>query len=344
MGVNGRGSGGVQRGEGGRTAMGFRSWAALLVLASAVCADRAAGGVSFEHTYSVGGFGIAREKFDRPVDVVEDRDENVYVVDQGNNRIEVLDRRGRFVREWGGRGFSAGRLDAPAAITIDRATGRLYVVDALNHRIQIFEPDGKLAKLSADGKPLINPIGRLGSAGGDFNKPADVALDRRGNIYVADLGNNRIQKFDPTGRFVLQWGRFAARGRGAEVTNPVSVAFSEEGFGYLYVLNAPDCRVQKYELDGTLVKEWPMHAKGEGALCGPSRIRVEPRKYTVYIADTENDRVILFSPEGEPLGELKEGSVPLKKPGGIFINDLFGEDVVIADTGNNLIQKFRRVK
>ncbi len=52
-----------------------------------------------------------------------------------------------------------------------------------------------------------------------------------------------------------------------------------------------------------------MHRKGEGALCGPSRIRIEPRKYTVYIADTENDRVILFDKEGEPLGALKEGKV-----------------------------------
>ncbi len=290
-------------------------------------------GVTFDPSYAVGKFGIGREAFDRPVDVVEDRDENVYVVDQGNNRIEVLDRRGNFVREWGGRGFSPGSFDVPTAIAFDRSTGSLYVVDKLNHRIQKFDTTGK----------LLMTLGRLGSGNGDFNNPADVAVDRRGFIYVADAGNNRIQKFDATGKFLAEWGRFARR-RGAELTNPVSVAFTEEGFGYIYVLNAPDCRVQKYDTDGNLVLAWPMHQKGEGALCGPSRIRIEQRRYTVYIADTENNRVILFDKEGEPLGELKGGDVPFRKPGGLFVNDVFGEFVIVADTGNNLIQKFRRVR
>lgn len=288
--------------------------------------------VSFDLEYSVGGFGVGRESFDHPVDVVEDRDENIYVVDQGNNRVQVLDRRGRFVREWGGRGFSPGSFDLPSAITMDRTSGDLLVVDTLNHRIQKFDREGK----------LLLSVGRLGSSNGNFNKPLDVAIDRKGNIYVADSGNTRIQKLDSTGKFLQEWGKFGRRRRGAELTNPVSVAFSQEGFGYVYVLNSPDCRVLKFETDGTFVKEWAMHEKGEGAICGPARIRIEQRRYTVYIADTENDRVSLFDRDGEPLGVLKGGEVPFKKPQGLYINDLFAEQVIIADTGNNLIQKFRR--
>jgi hypothetical protein len=64
----------------------------------------------------------------------------------------------------------------------------------------------------------------------------------------------------------------------------------------------------------------------------------------VYIADTENQRVILFDRNGEPLGELKGGKVPFRKPGGVFISDLFGEDLAVADTGNQLIQTFRRTR
>ncbi len=304
------------------------TWPAALMI---LLAASAGAEVAFELTYAVGEYGIGRQAFDRPVDVVEDRQENIYVVDQGNNRIEVLDRRGNFVREWGGRGFTAGLFDVPTAITIDRNAGNLFVVDKLNHRIQKFDPTGK----------LLLALGRLGSTNGDFNNPMDVAVDRRGFIYVADTGNKRIQKFDPSGAFLAEWGRFARR-RGTEVTNPVSLAFSEEGLGYIYVLNTPECRVQKYDTDGNLILTWEMHRKGEGALCGPSRIRIEQRRYTVYIADTENSRVILFNKEGEKLGELKGGDVPFKRPGGLFINDLFGEYVVVADSGNNLIQKFRR--
>ncbi len=304
---------------------------ALLVLCLLLPGGPARPDVSFDLDYSVGGFGIGRERFDRPVDLVEDRDENIYVVDQGNNRIQVLDRRGRFVREWGGRGFSPGQLDTPVAITLDRTRGDLLVVDSRNHRIQKFDKDGK----------LLLHFGRLGSRDGDFNKPSDVAVDKRGNIYVADTGNDRIQKFDPAGKFLQEWSRFSRR-RGTELSHPVSVAYSEEGLGYLYVLNSPECRVQKFDGDGNLVSAWPMHRKGEGALCGPSRIRIEPRRYTVYIADTENDRVILFDKDGEPLGDLKEGKVPFRKPEGLFISERFGEYLLVADTGNNLVQKFRR--
>ncbi len=309
----------------------LRRWG--VVVASLFVAGSALAGVSFDIEYAVGQFGIGKEQFNGPVDVVEDKDENIYVVDQGNNRIEVLNRRGQFVREWGGRGFTPGRFDTPVAITIDPATGSLFVVDLLNHRIQKFDPNGK----------FLMAIGRLGSSTGEFNKPMDVALDRNGNIYVADSGNNRIQKFDPSGKFLAEWGRYARFGKGVEINNPVSIAYTDEGYGYLYVLDAPECRVQKFELDGTLVGVWPMHRKGEGALCGPSHIRVEPRRYTVYIADTENDRVILFTKDGDPLGDLREGRARFKKPRGLFLNVLwFNETVIVADTGNNLIQKFRR--
>jgi DNA-binding beta-propeller fold protein YncE len=290
--------------------------------------------VSFEFQTAFGGFGIGRESFDLPVDVVQDRDENVYVVDQRNNRIQVLDRRGNFVREWGRSGFRPGEFDTPTAIVIEKGTENLIVADQKNHRIQRFDKTGKLLKV----------FGQLGSSKGDFNFPTDLTLDKNGNIYVADTGNGRVQKFDSSGKFLVEWGRFARKGRGAELTNPVSVAYSEEGFGHIYVLNAPECRVLKYEPDGALSAEWPMHRKGEGALCGPSRIRIEPRKYTVYIADTENDRVILFDKEGEPLGALKEGKKGFRKPSGLFVDVSFGEDLLVADTGNHLIQTFRRTR
>ncbi len=306
------------------------AWSAALVVLLALPAGAE---VAFEPSYAVGEYGIGRQAFDGPTDVVEDRDENIYVVDQGNNRIQVLDRRGNFVREWGGRGFAPGYFEFPTAITIDRSTGNLFVVDKLNHRIQKFDKTGK----------LLMTLGRLGSGPGDLNSPMDVAIDRRGFIYVADTGNNRIQKFESTGKFLAEWGRFARR-RGTALSNPVSLAFSEEGFGYIYVIDTPECRVMKYDTDGNLVLSWPMHRKGEGASCGPSRIRIEQRRYTVYIADTENDRVLLFDKEGELLGQVKGGQVPFKKPCGLFISDLFGEYAIVADTANNLIQKLRRTR
>ncbi|MGZ8460598.1 MAG: hypothetical protein ACXWW2_09225 [Candidatus Deferrimicrobiaceae bacterium] len=88
--------------------MGNR-WFVAIVLSLAMAASASeASDVSFDFRDAVGGFGIGRESFDRPVDIVRDRDENIYVVDRANNRVQVLDRRGRYLREWGGRGFSPG--------------------------------------------------------------------------------------------------------------------------------------------------------------------------------------------------------------------------------------------
>lgn len=305
---------------------------AVAVLALVSLAGVARADVSFEFEDSFGGFGIGRERFDQVADVAVDRNENVYVLDRGNNRIQVLDRRGRFLREWGGRGFSPGSFDAPTAIAIDRNAGYLLVVDTGNHRVQKFDLNGK----------LLFGFGRLGSGDGEFNKPSDVAVDKRGNIFVSDTGNNRVQKFDPAGKFLAEWGKFSRRRRGQEIDNPVSIAYTDEGLGAVCVLNGTGCRVLKFDTDGSLLKEWAMHKKGEGLPCGPSRIRIETRRYTVYIADAENNRVAVFDKDGEPLGELKGGKTAFKKPASLCINDVFGEQLVVADTGNNLVQIFRR--
>src|SRR5512143_29287 len=92
--------------------------ALALVLALAIFPARARAEAEFEATESFGDRGIAKGSFDRPVDVVRDHDENFYVVDQGNNRIEVFDRRGRFLRSWGSRGISESNFDLPSALAI----------------------------------------------------------------------------------------------------------------------------------------------------------------------------------------------------------------------------------
>jgi DNA-binding beta-propeller fold protein YncE len=311
----------------------MRKASAVAVVLFVISAGAAYGEPSFDADDAWGRFGIGREAFDRPVDVVSDRDENMYIVDQGNNRVQELDRRGRFIREWGGRGFGKGSFDGPAGIAIDKNSGLLYVLDAGNNRIQKFDPSGK----------YLLEFGRLGSGRGEFNKPTDIAIDRKGFVYVSDLGNNRIQKFDASGAYIEEWGRYASQRKGNGIDNPVSLAVSDDGFGFLYVLTGA-CEVQKFDLDGIFVSSWKLHQKGEGLVCGPGRIRIEPRRYTVYIADTVNDRLVLFDRSGELLGELRKGYSPFKKPSSFFINDVFGEDVLVADTGNNLIQKVRRRK
>jgi DNA-binding beta-propeller fold protein YncE len=64
----------------------------------------------------------------------------VYVSDSGNSRIQKFDKNGNFVTKWGSQGNGPGQFRASDGIAIDSSTGKVYVVDSENHRIQVFAP------------------------------------------------------------------------------------------------------------------------------------------------------------------------------------------------------------
>ena len=68
-----------------------------------------------------------------------DGDGNVYVSDQGNDRVQVFDAQGRFLRKWGIRGSGDGEFSQPQGLAID-GNGDVYVSDQSNHRILVFKP------------------------------------------------------------------------------------------------------------------------------------------------------------------------------------------------------------
>lgn len=129
-------------------------------------------------------------KLHYPTDVSVGADGNIYVADAYNNRIQAFSPGGEFVNKWGGssgkgdKGSEPGWFDVATGIDID-GQGRVYVADFYNHRIQVFDSDGK----------FITSFGKRGPGEGEFDRPTDVAVDNRGNVFVVDWGNDRIQKF-----------------------------------------------------------------------------------------------------------------------------------------------------
>jgi sugar lactone lactonase YvrE len=119
---------------------------------------------------------------------------NVYVAENGNNRIQKFDSTGHFITKWGSKGSSDGHFEDPGSVAVDHS-GNVYVADAQIDRVQKFDSTGY----------FITKWGTFGSPNGQFNGPDGVAVDSGGNVYVAD-GNNRIQKFDSTGHFITKWG------------------------------------------------------------------------------------------------------------------------------------------
>ena len=77
------------------------------------------------------------------------------------------------------------------------ADGLLWVADACNHRIQVFDGDGK----------LVQDVGQQGTAPGQLQYPYCLVLDGKGHVYVCEYGNHRVQKFTLDGKSVACWGR-----------------------------------------------------------------------------------------------------------------------------------------
>ena len=108
--------------------------------------------------------------FRRPLGVAVGAKDTIYVADSGNARVVELDRRGRLVRRWGGRGNAPGRFVDPDGIAID-AAGHVFVADGVLDRIQEFTAQGK----------LLAVWGKQGAGAGELSEPAAMTtrLPRR---------------------------------------------------------------------------------------------------------------------------------------------------------------------
>jgi DNA-binding beta-propeller fold protein YncE len=123
----------------------------------------------------------------------------------GNDRISVFTPDGRFVKSFGSPGEGAGQFSRPAAMAVDASRNRLYVADACNHRVALYD----LASCVADGGTEATLLGYIGSPGveaGRFRYPYGLALLPGGELAVCEFGNNRLQIFSAEGKSVRIYG------------------------------------------------------------------------------------------------------------------------------------------
>ncbi|RLC81280.1 MAG: hypothetical protein DRI61_04165 [Chloroflexi bacterium] len=190
----------------------------------------------------------------------------------------------------------------------------------------------------------VAQIGACGTGPGQFTDPRNLAVDKDGNIYVADSGNHRIQKFDPQGNLLLQWG---SEGSGpGQFKEPWGIAVDEEG--NVYVADTWNHRIQKFDSEGNFLLMWGYFASTDGKLgqegvfWGPRAIAIDAEG-NLYVTDTGNKRVQKFSPKGKFLGQwggFGTGDGQFDEPVGIAIDK--DGNIYVADTWNRRIQKFDR--
>jgi hypothetical protein len=194
---------------------------------------------------TIGGTsGDGPGEFQFVTDAAQDSQGNYYVTQYGEyDRIQKFSPDRRFLLSWGEHGTQPGQFLRPQKIVIDHSD-LVWVTDACNHRVQVFDARGSQAQ-------LVRMWGEPGHAPGQLRYPYDIVLDddalagrASGFVYLCEFGNHRVQKFTTGGRFAGSWGRNGRRE--GELSQPWGAARDPQG--RLFVLDSYNHRVQRFRL------------------------------------------------------------------------------------------------
>jgi sugar lactone lactonase YvrE len=194
----------------------------------------------------------------QPWDVAVSSSGEVFVVESSGSRVQVYQADGTPVRSWGSSGGGEGQFFTPRGIAV-APDGRVWVADTRNHRIQVFESDGT----------FVLQFGSSGSAAGQFSQPRGITITPDELVYIGDTDNSRIQVFESDGTFIQEWVS----------GDPWNLEVSADGL--VYVAHSG---LQIYEKDGTFVRNWG------GSFSGVS-LAPDGR---MVVSDYENDLLVLF--------------------------------------------------
>lgn len=153
------------------------------------------------------GNGVPGDNFNRPTDIAWDSNGNIFVSDAYNNaRVVKLDKAGKFIKAWGGKGSGQGQFDMPNSIAVD-AQGNVYVADLNNKRIQIFDNDGtfksQIGNVGAPWAICISPGSHQYLYASNSNPPDSMD---NGEIYKMELDGKVLGKFGRAGKLAKEFG------------------------------------------------------------------------------------------------------------------------------------------
>jgi tripartite motif-containing protein 71 len=174
-------------------------------------------------------------------------------------------------------------------------------------------------------------FGSYGSGDGQFKAPAGVAVDLQGNLWVADKSNNRIEKFDPTGKFLAKYGSLGS-GDG-QFNRPSSIAVDRNG--NILVADSNNNRIEKFSPEGKFLAKFGSLGSGNGQFSKPEAVAADP-KGNIWVSDYQNARVQKFN---EEMAFVKAfGTGTLGGPMGLAV-DLSG-NVWVADWQKSRVSVF----
>jgi sugar lactone lactonase YvrE len=275
--------------------------------------------VAGDGTKGFGGDGgqAASAGLNSPVGIAVDASGNLFIADYADQRIRKVTPDGVIttIAGNGAQGFSgdggaaaSAQLNEPWGLAVD-ASDDLFIADLVNHRIRKVTPDGVISTAAGTGVP--GPGGDGGPATyARLNYPAGVAVDSKGNLFIADSGNHSIRKVTPAGII----GTIAGNGRpgfsgdggpaiSAQLNGPTGVAI--DAAGNLFVVDHNNNRIREITPDGvirTVAGLGTAGFSGDGGqaisaqLNAPMGVALD-NAGDLFVADYDNNRIRKIVPQ-----------------------------------------------
>lgn len=267
-------------------------------------------------------YGWGKQRLNDPNGVAVDKSGNIYIADTGNHRVAVFSPRGNYRFSFGSKDVKAKserlkkkELLAPLNIAVDDDYN-IYVASSLAGKLSVFDRNGKfkrrvlvpdLIKIAIKGNRLyattpgellvmnlkgkvLKRIGAKGRKVGQFELPNGLALDKKGNIFVSDSQNMRLQIFDKKGKLIGGRGTPPKDMNDAERLFGLGLGLALDDQENVYVVDAFHHSVRVFSHDGADYGEYGRQGDLDGQFNYPSDI-VFLGAGAFAVADKWNDRV-----------------------------------------------------
>ena len=317
-----------------------------------------------------------------PLGLALDRWNNIYIADTLNHRVRRIDIRsgeidtvagtgkGEFSND-GGNADMAG-LKGPTALVFD-SLGNLYIADTGNNRVRMLTVTGYLHTVAGNGRRGYEGEGSKANNTA-LNAPAGLASSSKGELYIADTGNNRIRKIDrKTGLLVTVVGNGEARDDGddgladnASLKRPTAIIFDKHD--NLYIADSGNHKIRF--VDRRSGRIFTLAGTGRSGYEGDNSGRSSDARFDdptglaldrfgrVYVSDTDNQRirritidltsrragvetVVGTGKRGYNGRDINAWDADLAYPGAMVISPV--DILYFLDTGNNLLRRVQRV-
>ncbi len=283
----------------------------------------------FGYLSQFGWEGTGNEQFKHPANVAVNASGDVWVLDKENDRVQEFSPAGEYIRQFGSKGTGNAQFDNPYGLTVDKK-GDIWVADSGNNRIQEFSSTGTYMtqfEVLREGTATMWPMnvfvdssehiwvtgqGALlplvaeytmtgekirsfcswGTGNGQCEGAWGIAVDSSGDVWVAEHGTERVQKFSATGEFLAQY----------PVEKVMGLALDSSGHLWL----TRPTSIEEMSSSGTVLGTWGSEGTGNGQFKEPQGLTIDASG-NVWVADTINDRV-------QKLGVPKVNEEPPEPP------------------------------